>query len=80
MDQFNKTITVGKEERLFQFTIMKNFNGIKFFVTSKDDNNKPVAFSLMEKDKSWRLMPGSQRWLYLIQAELEEAILETRLP
>ena len=80
MDQFTKKILVEKEERRFEFTRMTNFNGVKFFVTSKDDKNKPVSFSLTEKDRSWKLLPGSQRWLYQIEAELEEAILETRMP
>lgn len=80
MDQFNKTIRVGSDDRLFQFTKKRNFNGVKFFVTSKDGANKPVGFSLTEKDKGWKLLPGSQRWLYEIEADLEDAILQTRLP
>jgi hypothetical protein len=80
MERFSKQITVGTEKRAFEFTRLENFNGVKFFITSVDENKKPFSFSLKRKDaKNWRLMPGSQRWLYEIEEELSNAISETRL-
>jgi hypothetical protein len=81
MDQFSKTITVGKEKRLFQFTRMENANGVKFFITSKDSDQKPIAFSLRQNQHgdNWKLVPGSLRWLYAIEEQLSDAIIETRL-
>ena len=80
MERFNKEIVVGKEARLFEFTRMRNVNGVKFFVTSKDANKKNISFSLLSRDGGWKLTPGSLRWLYEIEPELVGAIEETRLP
>jgi hypothetical protein len=79
MEQFNKEIIVGKEARVFEFTRMTNVNGVKFFVTSKDQNKKAISFSLKEKDQDWKLVPGSLRWLYDIESQLADAIHSTRL-
>jgi hypothetical protein len=80
MERFTKEIPVGKKNRVFEFTMIKNYQGIKFFITSKDANNKPISFSLKQKEKSvWKLIPGSTRWLYEIESQLSDAIVETRL-
>ena len=80
MERFSKEIKVGDETRLFQFTRMQNFNGVKFFITTVDDNQKPISFSVKQKDtNSWKLMPGAQRWLYSIEEEISNAIVETRI-
>lgn len=80
MERFTKEISVGKENRLFVFTRMENVNGVKFFITSKDENKKPISFSLVRsKEESWKLNPGSLRWLYEIEDQLADAILDTRL-
>ena len=80
MERFNKEITVNNETRVFEFNRMKNMNGVKFFITSKDSKNKPIAFSLIETDDGrWKLMPGSLRWLYDIEVELSNAIRETQM-
>jgi hypothetical protein len=80
MQRFSKQITVGGEQRLFEFTRLENFNGVKFFITSVDENKKPFSFSVKRKDANhWKLLPGSQRWLYEIEEELSNAIAETRL-
>ena len=80
MERFSKRITVGSEQRLFEFTRMENINGVKFFITSVDEKKKPFSFSVRRKDgNSWALLPGSQRWLYEIEEELSNAIVETRL-
>lgn len=79
MEKFNKEITVEQETRVFEFTQMQNVNGVKFFVTSKDKNKKPISFSLTQKDADWKLTPGSLRWLYTIEDELAGAIVSTRL-
>jgi hypothetical protein len=77
MERFKKEIAVNNEPRVFEFNRMKNMNGVKFFITSKDSEQKPIAFSLTENDKgSWKLTPGSLRWLYDIEVELSNAILE----
>lgn len=79
MDQFNKEIAIGTEMRLFQFSRLKNMNGVKFFVTSHDENKKAISFSLTQKDDApWKLLPGAARWLYAIEAQLAEAIFATR--
>jgi len=80
MERFNKEILVGEETRVFEFTRMKNVNGVKFFVTSKDENKKAISFSLHKKDAGWKLVPGSLRWLYEIESQFDEAIESTRLP
>ena len=80
MDRFSKEIAVGKETRMFVFTRMENVNGVKFFVTSKDERKKDISFSLMRrKEEGWKLLPGSLRWLYAIEPELAAAIVDTRL-
>ena len=80
MERFSKEIKVGNETRLFQFTRLQNFNGVKFFITSVDENQKPISFSLRQKDgDTWKLVAGSQRWLYSIEEELSNAIIETRI-
>lgn len=81
MDRFTKEIVVGNEPRLFEFTMMKNLNGVKFFITSKDENKKPISFSVKQRDNEgqWRLNPGSLRWLYDIETEISDAIMDTRL-
>lgn len=80
MEQFSKIIPVGKENRLFRFEKIENTNGIKFFITSKDSNQKPIAFSLKQNEHglNWKLLPGSLRWLYEIEEQLSDAILESR--
>ena len=80
MDRFVKEIAVGNETRLFVFTRMENVNGVKFFITSKDEKKKPISFSLTRaKEDNWKLGPGSLRWLYEIESQLSDAIHETRL-
>ena len=80
MQRFSKQITVGTEERLFEFTRLENVNGVKFFITSVDENKKPFSFSVKRKDaNNWKLLPGAQRWLYEIEEQLSNAISETRL-
>lgn len=80
MERFSKEIAVGNEIRLFEFTKMKNVNGVKFFITSKDENQKAICFSLKQKEqKGWKLIPGSLRWLYDIESQLSDAIIDTRL-
>lgn len=80
MEQFSKEITVGKEKRLFHFTRLKNVNGVKFFITSHDEAKKAISFSLTERDNAdWKLLPGSARWLYAIETQLSDAILDTRM-
>jgi hypothetical protein len=80
MERFTKEIAVGNETRLFEFTMIRNYQGVKFFITSKDANNKPISFSLKEKEKRvWKLTPGSTRWLYEIENQLSDAIADTRL-
>jgi hypothetical protein len=80
MNRFTKEIAVGNESRLFVFERMENVNGVKFFITSKDEKNKPISFSLLRgKENTWKLMPGALRWLYAIESQLAGAILDTRL-
>ena len=80
MDRFKKEITVDNKSMLFEFSRMKNMSGVKFFITSRDANQKPIACSLKETDAgNWKLVPGSLRWLYAIEMELSNAILETRM-
>jgi hypothetical protein len=80
MQRFSKQIAVGNETRLFEFTRLQNFNGVKFFITSVDENKKPFSFSVKQKDSNhWKLVPGSLRWLYEIEDQLSDAIAETRL-
>ena len=80
MERFVKEIEVGNENRLFEFTRMENVNGVKFFITSKDEKKKPSSFSLVRaKDDNWKLNPGSLRWLYGIESQLADAIRDSRL-
>ena len=80
MERFSKQITLGDEQRLFEFTRLENINGVKFFITSVDENKKPFSFSVKRKDGNhWKLMPGAQCWLYEIEDELSNAITETRV-
>ena len=80
MERFKKDITVDNEIRVFEFMRMKNMNGVKFFITSKDSKQKPIAFSLTETGEgNWKLTPGSLRWLYDIEGELSNAIVETQM-
>ena len=77
MERFKKDISVNNAPRTFEFSKMKNMNGVKFFITSTDAKQKPIAFSLAENDEGkWKLFPGSLRWLYEIESELSDAILE----
>jgi hypothetical protein len=77
MERFTKEITVDNEKRLFDFTRMKNMSGSKYFITTKDAKQKPIAFSLKEADRGqWKLLPGALRWLYDIETELSNAIRE----
>jgi hypothetical protein len=81
MERFTKEIKVNNETRAFDFTRMKNMNGVKFFITTKDSQQKPIAFSLREAGKGdWKLLPGSLRWLYEIEIQLSNAIRETQMP
>jgi hypothetical protein len=81
MERFSKKIAVGKETKLFEFTRMENVNGVKFFIKSTDADQKPFACSLKKSQHGtgWKLVPGSMRWLYDIEEELSNAIMETRL-
>jgi hypothetical protein len=77
MDRFKTEILVNDEKRMFEFNRMRNMSGVKYFITSTDSDKKPIAFSLKQTDEggSWKLAPGSLRWLYKIEAELSNAIL-----
>ncbi len=80
MERFKKEITLNNETRVFEFIRMKNMNGVKFFITSKDSQQKPISFSLKETGEgNWKLTPGSLRWLYDIEIELSNAILEKQM-
>jgi hypothetical protein len=81
MEQFSKSILVGKETRLFQFSRIKNTNGVKYFITSKGLDQKPFSCSLKQNvdGENWKLVPGSLRWLYEIEGQLSDAILETSI-
>ena len=79
MDRFSKQIAIGNKTLKFEFTRMKNAIGTKFFITSKDENDKAFSFSLIPKENAWKLMPGSPRWLYGIEGQLVEAIMDTRI-
>ena len=80
MERFRKDILVNNESRTFEFQRMKNMSGLKFFITSKDANQKPIAFSVVKTSEgNWKLLPGALRWLYAIEGEISNAILETRV-
>jgi hypothetical protein len=76
MEQFSKQIKVGKETRLFQFKKIENANGVKFFITSGHLAKDAFACSMKQNkyDAAWKLVPGSQRWLYEIEETLSDAI------
>ena len=75
MEQFNKAIKVGTEDKDFFFKKMTNIEGTKYFITSIDEKKKPISFSMKRnKDGDWTLTPGSLRWLYDIKNELAAAI------
>lgn len=78
MERFRKELIVNDEKRIFEFSKMRNMNGVKFFVTSFDSNQKPISFSLKESGErgGWKLAPGALRWLYAIETELSDAIIE----
>jgi hypothetical protein len=80
MDRFKKEITINNEPKVFEFNRMKNMSGVKFFITSTDLKQKPIAFSLTETGEgNWKLTPGSLRWLYDIEIELSNAIREMQI-
>jgi hypothetical protein len=80
MERFKKEISVNNELRTFEFKKMKNMSGVKFFITSTDGNQRPIAFSLKETEEgNWKLFPGSLRWLYEIESELSDAILQMQI-
>lgn len=80
MERFTKEIEVGNEMRSFEFKRMENVNGVKFFITSKDEKKKPISFSLRRGvENKWKLMPGSLRWLYDIESQLSDAIQDTQM-
>ena len=76
MEQFSKQIQVGKETRLFQFKKIEDTNGVKFFITSGHLSKDAFACSMKQNkyDADWKLVPGSQRWLYEIEDTLSDAI------
>lgn len=78
MDQFNRAIKVGTADKRFEFSKIYNIDGVKFFITTVDEKNKPISFS-MKKNKlgEWSLTPGSLRWLYDIRTELADAIVDS---
>jgi hypothetical protein len=80
MEQFSKQIKVGKETRLFQFKKIKDTNGVKFFITSGHLTKDAFACSMKQNkyDADWKLVPGSQRWLYEIEETLSDAIASTQ--
>lgn len=80
MEQFSKQIKVGKETRLFQFEKIENINGVKYFITSGHSTKDAFACSMKQNkyDANWKLVPGSQRWLYEIEETLSDAIESTQ--
>ena len=79
MQRFSKQIAVGDETRLFEFTRMENYSGVKFFITSVDKDKKPFSFSVTRRDSNkWKLLPGALRWLYDIEEEISNAIIATQ--
>ncbi|RYZ45112.1 MAG: hypothetical protein EOO14_26185 [Chitinophagaceae bacterium] len=80
MNQFSKEIKVGKQKRMFHFNRLQNTNGVKFFITSHDEAMNAISFSVKENDQDeWKLFPGAARWLYAIESQLSDAIVDTRL-
>jgi hypothetical protein len=80
MEQFSKQIKVGKETRLFQFEKIENINGVKYFITSGHSTKDAFACSMKQNKygADWKLVPGSQRWLYEIEETLSDAIESTQ--
>ena len=79
MERFTKEISVNNGTRVFEFNRIKNMNGVKFFITSVDSTEKPIAFSLTKAGEgNWKLTPGSLRWLYDIETELSNAIRDAQ--
>ena len=79
MEQFHKEIMVGTESKRFQFKKLKNMEGVKYFITTVDEQQKPISFSMKKNIYGdWTLTPGSLRWLYNIQSALADAISETQ--
>lgn len=81
MEQFSKEIKVGKETKLFLFKRIEDTNGVKFFITSGHLTKDAFACSMKQNkyDAEWKLVPGSQRWLYNIEGDLSDAIENTRM-
>jgi hypothetical protein len=80
MDRFDKEILFGAENRKFQFERLRNMNGVKFFVTTVNEKGKPISFSMTQsREGNWKLFPGSLMWLYEIESQLSDAIVDTRL-
>lgn len=77
MERFKQEITVDNEQRMFEFNRKRDMSGVKFFITSIDAEQKPIAFSLKQTGEygDWKLTPGSLRWLYAIESQLSNAIL-----
>jgi hypothetical protein len=82
MERFRKEIAVNDEKRMFEFNKMRNMNGVKFFITSFDEKQKPISFSVKQTGErgNWKLTPGALRWLYAIENELSDAIIEVDMP
>jgi len=79
MEQFNKDIQVGTHYKRFQFKKIMNIDWVKLFITTVDDDKKPISFSMKKnKEGDWSLTPGASRWLYEIKTELADAIVETQ--
>ena len=79
MERFTKEISVNNGTRVFEFNRIKNMNGVKFYITSVDSKEKPIAFSLTKAGEgNWKLTPGSLRWLYDIETELSNAIRDAQ--
>lgn len=71
---------VGTESKQFRFKKIMNMEGLKFFITTVDNQQKPISFSMKKNiHGAWALTPGSLRWLYDIQTALADAIMETQV-
>lgn len=65
---------------MFYFNRLQNTQGVKFFITSHNEEKKAISFSVKENEQAeWKLFPGAARWLYTIESQLSDAIVETRL-
>lgn len=79
MDEFQKEIAVGAALRRFYFKKLTNAEGVKFFITTVNEKNRPISFSMKKnKEGLWSLTPGSLRWLYDINKELADTIIEAQ--